>query len=111
MHCVEKNITFESIISAANWIGAPKTNIINACKHPERIVKGCHFRFVSEECVSEEKRQQISAKNSKPVLCVETGIIYTSIKAAAKAIGAASNAISLACLYEQGYHWRRVQKY
>ena len=112
VHCVEKNITFESIAAVAAWIGAPTSNIIGACKNPQKTVKGYHFFYVGEPCFNEEKCKRISTKNSKPVLCVETGIIYPSSIAAAEAIGTQPWNINAVCRGEQrtsgGYHWRRV---
>ena len=47
--------------------------------------------------------------NIKPVLCVETGQVFDSVKAAAEWVGLSNNAVSMAargeCPTAGGYHW------
>lgn len=60
--------------------------------------------------LSKEKRQHISDGHKKPVICIETGIIYESRNAAAQAVGVAASGIGRAINGEQqtsgGYHWK-----
>ena len=61
----------------------------------------------------EETRRKIAESNSKkPVLCIETGIIYPSAKVAAVTTGACESSIGDVCNKRRkrvtagGYHWR-----
>ena len=65
---------------------------------------------------TEETKKTIGRKNGKPVMCVETGIIYPSSKQACRQLGLKSNHIN-DCINNPtryktvgGYHWIRVEK-
>lgn len=67
-------------------------------------------KTVSEE--TREKMRQSGARN-KPVLCVETGVIYRSAREASRQTGTNISGISLACRGERlktarGFHWEYV---
>lgn len=57
-------------------------------------------------------RSESSGRAKRKVLCVETGIIYTSATEAAKVIGGKQGGLSTACRGERityrGYHWRYI---
>lgn len=61
---------------------------------------------------SEETLEKISAAHSVPVICIETGQIYESAKAASKALNLANCAVSSTIRGHQktagGYHWKRL---
>ena len=66
---------------------------------------------------TEESKQKmiLSSPMRQEVLCIETGIIYPSIKEAARKMGLKSkNSIILALnnpnKTAKGYHWKRVEK-
>lgn len=66
--------------------------------------------------LSEETKEKIGRKNGKPVMCVETGIIYPSSKQACRQLGLKSNHIN-DCINNParyktvgGYHWIRIEK-
>ena len=92
---------------------AEATAMVNAGVRDVDIAK--HFH-VNRATVSVFRRHYLAGKKrsaKKPVLCVETGQVYESAKAAAEAVGAKSvSAISNAArgttktLY--GLHWRYV---
>lgn len=64
--------------------------------------------------LSAETRRKISeankGKNAKPVICVETGTVYSSVSEAAKSIGVTNSVISevLHGIHKTsgGYHWK-----
>lgn len=62
--------------------------------------------------LSEETKQKIIESKYRKVMCVETGIVYDSIKQAASAVGCFSTNISAACNGRQptaaGYHWVHI---
>lgn len=64
---------------------------------------------------SEEHKKRMSLKFSKPVMCVETGVIFMNLTEASKWAGLKSNAsISQCCTGKRktagGYHWEYVLK-
>lgn len=60
--------------------------------------------------VSKETTEKIAAKVSKPVLCVETGIIYKSAREIERQLGIDYKLISLCCngrcKTAKGFHWK-----
>lgn len=65
--------------------------------------------------LSEETKKQISLKNSKPVMCVETGVIFMSLTDASEWAGLKSvTSISECCAGRQktagGYHWMWLEE-
>lgn len=89
-------------------------------KHPseetrKKLSDAMKGRFVSAE--TRQKKSQTTKGRSntwahKKVLCIETGVIYNSIKEAAKEIGCASTNISKVCKLPhrtvKGYHFKKV---
>ena len=63
---------------------------------------------------SEEVREKISQnrKDRKPVICVESNVIYTSMRKAEKQTGVSRKGISNCCIGKQdtagGFHWKRA---
>lgn len=64
--------------------------------------------------LTREQKENISKKNSKPILCVETGIIYPSSRAAERLFNVAHSAISHVLDKEGktscGFHWKRIEE-
>lgn len=58
---------------------------------------------------TEEHNKTISAKNSKPVMCLETGVVYKSARDAAEKLNLSYSKISLVCNGKRtmtgGYHF------
>lgn len=75
-----------------------------------------HCCYVLGKMPSAENLANMRAKafevNRKPVLCVETGLVYESVRAAAKAVGVSRFAVSNVVRGIQhtaaGYHWEFV---
>lgn len=63
--------------------------------------------------LSEDTKRKLSESHYRKVMCVETGIVYESIKQAALDVGCNSTNISAACNGKlkttAGYHWRYVE--
>lgn len=63
---------------------------------------------------SEEHKRKLSEAKSVPVICVETGIIYKSSKAAGEALGISRGSIAHVVKGERnvagGYHWRKAEE-
>lgn len=74
---------------------------------------GKHLSNETRLKLSESKKGQIPG-NQKAIICVETGILYSSGKEAAESIGVTNGAISLAVRGKRktagGYHWKYVEE-
>lgn len=59
--------------------------------------------------ISDEGRKKISEINKRPVICIETGVVYESMNAAAEELGICKQSISKCCRGERqtagGFHW------
>ena len=79
-------------------------------KHPKGEFKKGNIPHNKGKKTSEEERR----KRSKPVLCVETGIVYYSAREANKQIGISYKSISSVCNKKRkttgGYHWEFVKE-
>lgn len=63
-----------------------------------------------DNCRYGTRNKRTGEKNKKPIICIENGIVYLSIKDAAKDLGVAVTAVSN-CLNGRsktcmGYHWK-----
>ena len=75
-------------------------------------------RYIAEESVphrmSEENKRKLAERCSVPILCVETGKVYSSIAEAADAVGANKPNICNCCKGKRktaaGYHWRYAKE-
>ena len=60
------------------------------------------------------KNKGASLRKSKPVLCVETGVVYESLASASESVNCGKGAISACCRGKQelagGFHWQFVEK-
>lgn len=105
--CLENGGQFSSAALAAKWAGCSPSSIHSACK--EGIgVKGHHFYFADEPKPEDSFFQ---AKNRQAVVCVETGVVYESMREAARNAGCSQPAISRGLLYGHragGHHWERA---
>lgn len=77
---------------------------------------GREFSAEWRQHISEAKKgKNTGADNptSRAVLCVETGVVYDTMTAAAKAVNGSRNRIRESCLDERktsgGYHWRYIR--
>lgn len=59
------------------------------------------------------RSKRVAEANQRPVRCIETGVVYPSIKAAAEATGSWPPSISKVCQKKscthKGYHWEYVK--
>ena len=83
------------------------------CTHKYNINYGtCQERARATQQITHP--QQCQAATSKKVKCIETGIVYGSIKDAARKTGLWYSAISSVCLGKRnmtgGYHWKFIDE-
>ena len=84
--CWETGERFDSVTHATKFIGIKRTqNIFLACDHfPDYTIRGYHW-YRADDDISEKEVPLIKAK-TLPVRCKETGEVFTSSNAAAKAM-------------------------
>ena len=117
VYCVENGISYDSIVSAGKETGISAKCISAACNGKTKTAGGYHFEFVDaiSNNITDETRRKISEankdRNCKRVRCIETGIIYHSMKNAIEETGARH--ISSVCNGKRktagGYHWEFVE--
>ena len=113
--CVETGIVYSSITEAAKELGVSRTAVAYVCHGKTKSIKGLTFRFVDPDRaqhISDRLNENRGSVNNVAVICIETGVIYESMLAAAESIGLQPANISSVCTGRSrtagGYHWRRV---
>lgn len=115
--CVEHLETgniYPSVTSAANWLGAHPSSLVDHLKGRSGSCRGQTFRYTDKKStekltkgMSQTKSKRIYA--SKAVRNVDTGQVYSSVTAAAKDVGAQIANLSAACNGKvkrcRGYRW------
>lgn len=100
--CLETDTVYAGIKVAARETGCDYKTIKEILAGTRKSTHGYHFRYA--DGAGEEKEPRVY------VVCVETGVVYRSIKEAAAVSGATSSGISLCCAGKRkisgGYHWR-----
>ena len=114
--CVETNVVYESISEAARQTGIRRENLKSAVNNLRGSAGGYHWAEVADiGRIQELKNLNGKHKAAKrKVLCVESGVIYDSITAAAIAAGCTQSAISAALSGRiqvvKGYHWKCIDE-
>jgi len=107
--CIETGQIFRSPFQAIKAMGLKKgIHILECCKGLRPTAGGYHWQFVKnwQEGKNNIKTQE---KQKRPVVCIETGIVYPSALHAKKSTGIQNAAIGKCCQGKQkqagGYHW------
>ena len=113
--CVERNEIFETIIEAAMTFGINASKITSVCQGKRKTTGSYHWQYVDEEKrVTAEIELRKKTRKEKPVRCVETNVVYSSIKTASEETGIIRGSISNVCRGKTktagGYHWRFVSE-
>ena len=133
--CLETLEVYKTMTRAAEATGATKISECCIRMYKHRTSGGYHWayydeskpmeyysdllaRYITEESapcrISEAARRKTIERCSVPILCVETGKVYSSIAAAADAVGADKPNICNCCKGKRktaaGYHWRYVKE-
>ena len=93
--CFETGERFESVTDAANAIGAAWSLVSSALKR-HGACRGFHFYYADEAEPDDSVFARKVYKNSRPIICFETGERFESVTDAANAIGAAWSLVSSA---------------
>jgi hypothetical protein len=98
---------WESVSAAATEMSFPQPSICAAAQGKRISANGFYWCFVEDyENFSPKKRK------TKPVMCVETGMVYSSVKEAAAATGLNEASIRKCCTnilgvgVYKGQHWK-----
>lgn len=97
IRCIETGIVYASSHDAARALNLPQSSISHAVNGKRKDVHGYTFEKVDTTTISETTITRCAAatvsatgtftnKNCKPIMCVETGVIYASGIEAARAL-------------------------
>lgn len=104
IQCVETGIIYDSAKEIERQLGFANTNIISACLGKLITAYGYHWIFIDSPI--EQKKD----KRKKEVICIETGEIFESAAAAARAKKCSRPNISHCCAGKLssagGYTWK-----
>lgn len=128
--CLDTLEVFDAIVDAAERTGCSKSGINGVCMGRHYTTNGIMFAYYDplkslnyykelkirrteekkKSFQSEEHRKKILLSVKKPVICVETSIMYESIKDASEKTGINNNSIGRCCkggaYTAGGFHWR-----
>lgn len=111
--CIETEIIYESLKDSQEKTGIQFKNIHKVCNKERCTAGGFHWMFYEEYInfginIKEDK----SGQRKRKIMCIETQIIYCSIREAAKSLKICETSIS--CVLRNktktagGYHWKYV---
>lgn len=112
--CIETGTTYESISEAARQTGISRENIKSAVNSLRCSAGGYHWAATGNTEQIQELRllDGVCKAAKRKVRCIETGHIYESITAAAKANNCSQAAVSAVLSGRlkavKGYHWEYV---
>lgn len=116
VRCLELDEVFYSAAEAARVLGFTPGHIGDVCNQQRTEAGGLHWEYIDNPLPGETVEEKIAYLSSlkwkskkKPVLCVETGVIYDSGAQAAKALNISKGNLS-SCLNGKrntagGFHW------
>jgi len=119
---METGEIFEQPKAAAEKAGIHPSNITQVCRGEQLSAGGFHWKYVNETEQQREKREALIESSSKKdlgeysrvrVLCVETEIVYPSLKNASDELGinrcGISNALRGKSKTAGGFHWKYAE--
>lgn len=95
--CIETGEIFNSVSEAARKIGVSQGQMSKVCQGKLRIARGYHFCYLEDV----DTFKPLPNKQKKRVICLNTLIIYESVRVAAKYIGSSHANISKVCTGKQ----------
>jgi hypothetical protein len=114
VRCVETGEIFPSIRLAALSVGKCHSHISECLRGESLTAGGYHWVYADATECEHEERWKRGSLSSSPVLRVETGVVYPTLREAAKAINRSWKQIS-ECVRGNaktagGFHWRYADK-
>ena len=116
---VEKGEVYSCIAEASEVLGISHAHISSACSGERKTAGTYHCRYADETQEDWDKRRsQFLSESGKrefpPVICIETGVIFSQPKEAAASIGVDPSNITKVCsgvqLTAGGFHWRYLNE-
>ena len=100
--CLETGERFESLALASRMLGTSISNVFDAIKNG-RTAHGLHFYYGDEP---KPVDSFFKPRRKRKIRCTETGVVYESVRDAAKRTKTSSNCIGSAVSgMAGGYHW------
>ena len=114
--CYETRLVFDSIAEAAKYCSVNSSNIISACNgFPKQKSGGFHWYRLEDYPIDYQCEIPPNTKKPRAVVCVNTGVLYSSISQAAKETGTDARHISRCCKEKKrkvnGVYWRYEEEY
>lgn len=115
--CIETQVTYSGINEAGRLTGIQPMSISGACRGIRITAGKYHWAYADDKeslvklasYIGCGPAKKIAPGKYKPVLCIETGVIYESCQEADTAIGVSRGKVSAVCCGSQettgGYHW------
>ena len=108
--CLETGEVFESGVAAAKTLGLKSSKPISNCINGVTMTGGGYHWAPEGSALTIEQIEAGRKRGGKRVVCLETGVVYESSSAAAKAVGLKSGTSLSACLGGKamtagGFHW------
>ena len=108
--CLETGEVFGSLKEAAQAVGLKDGRSISSCLNGRTLTAGGRHWALEGSDVTIGSAKAKRDRRSKRVVCLETGEVYESMSAAAKAVGLKGGASLSACLRGKamtagGFHW------
>ena len=107
VYCIETGKTYQSQAEAFKETGI--RHITECCRRHVPTAGGYHWCYESDI----NSWTPMLKKDKKKVICVETGVVYLSMKDAAKSTNANYSEIGKCCKNQKyttgGYHWKYVE--
>ena len=125
VRCIETGETFATYKEAGEHFGTSGSQISRCCNGYNKTCMGFHFEKTSQPKIEKKKTKEekekianaITGNNNpmaKPVMCVETGVIYGAAYEAGRAYDICGEAISNCCKGRSHtaakVHWRYLTK-
>ncbi len=108
--CLETGIIYDTVKIAADENNLHSGNIVNSCEMKRNKTGNLHWQYLQDYKNGIKIDILKNVGNSKKILCVETGIVYDSIKQASVDIGVDTSGISKVCSGTRklagGYHFK-----
>ena len=113
--CLEDGKVFKSCAHAARYYNLNRNCVLWACDGKYKSVGKLHFRFIEDynQLTQEEIHKIISYKRPvRKCLCIDTNILYNSLKEASTALSIPAHFIAAVCRgdrnHTHGYHFKYV---
>lgn len=120
--CLNTGVIYDSILQASKTLGIDKKSITDCCNGKSIQSKGLYFEFYNDSFdysqkmsdlkikLEQDKEIKVVSRNSRSVICIDTGKVYNSMAEAGYEMGAKSGGSIQSCCEgitktAHGYQW------